>query len=184
MRYAIRKSREEDAKAKKTRAAKLKQERERRNETIDQAKLRGAIERARIRAEAERILEHEEGQRYRARDHYNWTMGTGWGLGKGSQSRHKGKRYSAAESDSLAESNIEDQYLGLWRKNKDLFPRSLEPDHRAEVFMEWIQEHPEAISEHWASLQDEQTDDQLAKAYALYLHEEELTQQYADAVPF
>jgi hypothetical protein len=97
-----------------------------------------AADRSRIRGKANAIIDREKTFRADARADYTYNV-RGYKLAKGRP------RYSAAESDSLAEHNVDRKYLELWREMASNFPRNLAPDHRAELFGEWVEEHPDEI---------------------------------------
>lgn len=59
------------------------------------------------------------------------------------------------ESDSLASHSIPDELLTLWEKERHRFPYDLSPDRRAEMFMEWTEEHPDEVTESLADAFDD-----------------------------
>lgn len=67
------------------------------------------------------------------------------------------KKMSKAESDSLAEHNVEPRHVKLWREVRHLFPYADAPDKRAELFGEWLEEHPSEVYA-WEQAREEETD--------------------------
>jgi hypothetical protein len=56
--------------------------------------------------------------------------------------QYRAGRMTAEENDSLAEHSIAREHLELWRETRHRFAYDLPPDHRAELFGEWLEEHP------------------------------------------
>lgn len=127
-----------------------------------------AADRTNVRQKARGELAREKALREDKRGDYRYAMGQ-------ATKKPTGRRYSAAESDSLAEHSVPRKLVGLWRKHKAKFSRSLEPDHRAELFQEWVEEHPRELIA-WQSEQAETID--YGAAYAAYSGEQE------EAIPF
>lgn len=125
-----------------------------------------AADRTNVRQKARGALAREKVLRADKRDDYRHAMGQ-------ATKKPTGRRYSAAESDSLAEHSVPPELVGLWQEHKAKFSRELEPDHRAELFQEWVEEHPRELVR-WQSEQAESID--YGAAYAAYQQEE--------AVPF
>ena len=76
---------------------------------------------------------------------------------RGRSTSLRAPKMSKAESDSLAEHNIDARYLDLWREVRHLFPYADAPDKRAELFGEWLEEHQsEAIG--WEAARHEGAD--------------------------
>lgn len=115
-----------------------------------------AKRRKRIRAQARRLVAREHEFRRDARDDYASTVGKAGPVKA---------RMTKAESDSLAEHNIDPALLGVWREIRGQFPYELAPDHRAELFGEWAEEHPAEIGA-WYAEQAERSPDYYAQAYA------------------
>jgi hypothetical protein len=113
-------------------------------------------DRDRIRQIARDAIEREKAFRKDAREAYAEDVGKRRRLGRGK------KRYSKAESDSLAIHSIPDHLVSLFQELAHNFPVSLQPDHRAELFMEWVEAHPEAVAQ--AQAETLPTDAELAAA--------------------
>ena len=89
--------------------------------------------RAQLRTEARGQLDKTKRRRAEVQDTYDWE--------RGRATAKAAPKMSKAESDSLAEHNIDARYMGLWREVRHLFPYSDAPDKRAELFGEWLEEH-------------------------------------------
>ncbi len=85
--------------------------------------------------------------------------------------------FTAAESDSLALQNIPADLQDLFMERPSKFDRKLEPDHRAELFMEWVEEHPAEVQA-WQAERFELSDFELARM------EREAFEEQREAVPF
>lgn len=92
------------------------------------------------------------------------------------RAHHAGTRVVLrSEHDDLTEQNIAPEYIPLWREYAHTFKwRGVSPDHRAEQFGEWLEEHPEAMDELWDEIAP--TDRDYERAAAAHYREE--------AVPF
>lgn len=74
-------------------------------------------------------------------------------MGQESKRRERAEpKYSAAEHDEFTEQNIEPELVGLFREVKRQFPRNVSPGRRAEMFHEWVEEHPTEVLEYKATL--------------------------------
>jgi len=131
-------------------------------------------DRERIREKARAIVAREAKLRADARADYRYEARR--------TKLAKAPRYSAAEHDSLTEHNVPKKYVELWRELANNFPRTVTPDHRAELFMEWIEEHPEEVTA-WRSERYESTPEEYAAAYEAHLSEQ-AGAELAEAVPF
>jgi len=120
-------------------------------------------DRDRIRAKARSIIAREKAFRRDATDDYRQRSAKTATLAKT-------PRYSAAEHDSLTEHNVSEQYVELWRELKQNFPRTVTPDHRAELFAEWIEEHPQEVTA-WRAERYEVSPEQYAAAYEAHASE-------------
>lgn len=109
-----------------------------------------------IRKKARKIVAREKDFREDARADYRYEAGR--------SKAAKAPRYSAAEHDSLTEQNIDRAYVDLWRELKANFPRTVTPDNRAELFGEWIEEHPDEVTA-WRAERFESTAEEYAAAY-------------------
>lgn len=133
-----------------------------------------AKDRARIREKARAIVAREKELRADARADYRYETGRA--------KLAKGPRYSAAEHDSLTEHNIPKRYVELWKELANNFPRTVTPDNRAELFMEWIEEHPNEVTA-WQTERYDATPEEYAAAYEAHISEQ-LGREYVEAVPF
>lgn len=91
-----------------------------------------------VRGAAHEALSRERRTRDEARSAYKWATGRGPAAKKA--------RLSRSESDSLASHNVPPHLLEVWRKTRHMFSYTLEPDHRAELFAEWVAEHPDEVA--------------------------------------
>jgi len=114
--------------------------------------------RRKIRAEAKRKLGDTKAHREELRDIYRRERGA-------AKKSAKRKKLSRAESDSLAEHNIDPRHVDLWREVRHLFPYADAPDKRAELFGEWLEEHPQEV---YAWEQERYGDQDLSEAEAEY----------------
>jgi len=139
----IRRSKTREKKAKERRNKKLVGAREKcaaeRKAVTAGCKLR----RDNIRAEAHQAIAKEKKERDTAREAYRYRAG----IKSRPPGVKKAKRMSRAENDSLAEHNIDPGLVGVWRQVKKQFPYHLAPDHRAELFGEWVEENQERVAE-------------------------------------
>lgn len=94
--------------------------------------------RTEIRKKTHAKLDRERRVRAEARSGYRFLTGRG--------PVAKVVRRSRSESDSLAAHNVAPHLLAVWRKTRHLFSYKLEPDHRAELFSEWVQSHPDEVA--------------------------------------
>lgn len=138
LRQQLRKSKARVAEAKRTRKRRLKAAREacaaeRQAVTAGCASRRGVI-----RSKAQQKLGRERALRDEARSAYRFLTGKG--------PMAKTRRYSRSESDSLAAHNVAPHLLEVWRKTRHMFSYQLQPDHRAELFSEWVQSHPDQVA--------------------------------------
>ena len=85
-------------------------------------------------------------------------------------------RMTASENDSLAEHNVEPQYLDAWREVRTQFSYDFAPDHRTELFAEWLQE---GGAREWQAYEAE-----LAEDVDWDRQEREHHEQQQEAVPF
>lgn len=120
-----------------------------------------ATARAAIRAATNKRLSREKALRDEARADYRHATG------QAAKSAPKGKRYSKKESNSLALHNVPDHLSELFEELADQFPYDREPDARAELFLEWVEEHPDEV----VAWQAERYggDEGFAASYAAYL---------------
>ncbi len=87
-----------------------------------------------------------------------------------------GLRYLMAESDSLAEHGIPPLLIPAWREDRHNISYALEPDYRAERFMERFGEDPEMLT----SIQDEQERMLTPEFFARAEEESRLARAYLD----
>lgn len=68
---------------------------------------------------------------------------------RASLARHRTTTYKERrdESDSIARGNLDPGLWNLWEKEKRNFSYELEPDRRAEQFLEWVEAHPSRLYE-------------------------------------
>lgn len=92
-------------------------------------------DRKRIRGERDDVVEAEKRARRAERKDYTKKKGRG-----------RTPRHSGAESDSLAELNIDPVMIPIWRELRASFPYDRTPDDRAVLFGEWVEEHPEQVA--------------------------------------
>lgn len=118
---------------------------------------------ASARDKARRAVAREKALRADRRDDYRHAVGQ---LER--ERRERGRRYSRAESDSLALHNVPRALHDLFLEESKRFALSLEPDARAEAFGEWVEEHPEEIAAWRAREYGSDTDDDFAAAYDAY----------------
>jgi len=134
-----------------------------------------AADRDRIRQVARDAVAREKAFRKDARESYRYESG-----------RHRARmakaspRYSKAESDSLTIHNLPKEHVELFQELAHNFPITLAPDHRAELFLEWVEEHPDEVRAFQAE-RYHVTDDALAKTYAESSQADELSDAYDKA---
>jgi hypothetical protein len=157
----LRRSKGRETDAKKKRETELKKTsvkcERRRRKRITMCK----ADRDRIRRIAREAVAREKAFREEERTDYRWRRG------REEHSRRHKKRYTKAESDSLAIHNIPAEFVDLFQELSHNYPVSLQPDHRAELFMEWVEEHPEQVRDYQAERFDV-PDVEYARAYYEY----------------
>jgi hypothetical protein len=168
VRGVLRHKRELEGATRKRRRAELAELREECAERREAVKVSCAKGRESIRRRARHKLALLRAERQSVRERYSGSYG--------SRGRLKERRYTAAESDSLAEQNIPPELLPAWRQYRRRFGLDLQPDARAEAFLEFVEESPEVAAEAIEAALP--SDAQLARAYARS-HAEQ-----AEAVPF
>jgi hypothetical protein len=80
------------------------------------------------------------------------------------EKERSGLRYTKAESDQLAEQNLDPELIPIWRRSRHLFPYDREPDYRAEAFREYIHDDPNAVSDYWLGVEDDLTPEHFERA--------------------
>jgi len=58
-----------------------------------------------------------------------------------------GRKHSRSESDDMALHSLEPEFHDLWKKHHREITYDLQPDMRAERFMEWVRENPDRMEE-------------------------------------
>jgi hypothetical protein len=125
--------------------------------------------RARVRIKARAGVKQEKATRKTARDRARLDMGK-------APTVAKVRKYSRAESDSLASGSIPDDLLFLWKTERRRYSYADTPDTRALAFLEWVDLNPGDVDQARAAHIDETYTD------AFYAKQER--QAFAEAVPF
>ena len=144
LKHLIRESIRREEKARKKRDVSLTALRER----FRKLKASNTRERARLRALARALIAKEKAERRLSRETYAFRFRTK-GSGRGA-SASTGRRYSHAESDSLATHNVDPALVDLFIEMRREFSYGMEPDYRSEAFGEWVEEHPSEVGEYLA----------------------------------
>lgn len=153
-------SKDRERKAKRERKHKLDDLREECADDKQQLQLRCKLDRDSARQKARDVTEQEESFRAEKRDHYQWTAGQ-------TAKRTRGRRYSKAESDNLALQNIDPDLRDLFMETSSQWTRDVEPDQRAELFMEWVHESPEHVAD-WKRRTFEEDEPDYGAEYLAY----------------
>ena len=153
-------SRDRERSAKLERKHRLDDLREECADDKQSLQLRCKLDRDSARQKARDVTEHEESFRAEKRDHYRWTAGQ-------TAKRTRGRRYSKAESDNLALQNIDPDLRDLFMETSSQWTRDVEPDQRAELFMEWVHESPEHVAD-WKRRTFEEDEPDYGAEYLAY----------------
>ena len=132
-------------------------------------KARCAAARKKIRSAARQRAASLRAHKRAERDWYSATYGKG---------APKRARMTRDESDSLAEHNIPDELIPIWRRDRTTYPYDLAPDMRAEKFLEWAEAHETEIRGDLADLLEASWDD------LAYARDEQAREQREEVVPF
>lgn len=133
-------SKDRERQAKRRRDAKLKKTSSKCKRKARAVKEDCAAERFNIREQAREAERKERAKRREVTEDYRFAMG------RAARAAPKGRRYSKAESDSLAAQNVDAELVDLFYELRQQFPYDLEPDARAELFGEWVEEHPDEVT--------------------------------------
>ncbi len=91
----------------------------------------------------------------------------------------KAPKMTREESDSLAEHNVPEELLTIWREDRKRYDYAMAPDMRAEQFLEWAEAHEQQIT---ARMQERLEAQWTDLAYAR--EESEAHEQQREAIPF
>jgi hypothetical protein len=142
-RAADKKTKAERNKDLKCASGKCKAERKKANQDVSK---KCKSRRDKIRGKANAALDKSKAKRAEKRRSWLWYAGSVTSL-----IPPGGRKYSRAESDDLARADLEarrPELAGLWDKHKRQITYDLQPDYRAERFIEWVRETPEALAEY------------------------------------
>lgn len=120
---------------------------------------RCAAARENLRLDARATVARERALRADKRDDYAYFVGAA------ARRAPQGKRYTRAESDSLAEHSVPVQFVEVWRANRGRFDYALEPDARALRFLEWLEENPDEVLSWHQRIEAAQSDEDFARQY-------------------
>ena len=134
LRHELRQTRGDEKKVRSARAKRLTEAREECERERAAVTVSCKRRRERIRTDARQALAKLAARRSELRKFYADKFGS-------KQPRSWQRRYSKSESDSLAEHNIPDRLLPVWRSMRAQFSYAKAPDARAVAFLEWVGEH-------------------------------------------
>jgi hypothetical protein len=100
--------------------------------------------REKVRTTARKALAKAKARRDEALTGYQWRVGQ-------ARTRRWERVYTRSESDSLAEQNIPDRLLTIWRPMRAQFDYKRQPDDRAVLFLEWVGEHHDEVESELAA---------------------------------
>ena len=137
-----------------------------------------ARRRADIRHDTDVDLGKQKAKREQKRVTWLWSLGALVAEERGTQ------KYSQAESDSIALHNVPADLHALFRKTRTQWPYTMQPDRRAELFMEYVNKEPEEVLS-WRIEHESKKPLAYARDYEKHLREHgQWIEELEEAVPF
>lgn len=179
---AVVQTREQEQKIKKKKGAKIRRASEtcktERKDASKAVSAKCATRRSDIRHDAEVDVGKQKAKREEKRLTWLWSSGSLVAEERGTQ------KYSQVESDSIALHNIPSELHALFRKTRKQWSYTMQPDRRAEAFLQYVQKEPAEVMA-WRVEHESKKPLAYARDYEKHLRARgEWLEELEEAVPF